>query len=117
VQSGELALQWRFDVPAGVELPEPAAMAVFRIFQEMLSNVGRHAKARSLDIRLGVEQRQLVISVRDDGIGAPAEAFEAATAYGVLGMRERARHFGGRIDIQSQVGEGSAFVLHLPLPV
>ena len=117
VQSGELALQWHFDVPAGVELPEPAAMAVFRIFQEMLSNVGRHAKARSLDIRLGVEQGQLVISVRDDGIGAPAEAFEAATAYGVLGMRERARHFGGRIDIQSQVGEGSAFVLHLPLPV
>ena len=44
-------------------------------------------------------------------------AFEAATAYGVLGMRERARHFGGRIDIASAVGQGSTFVLHLPLPV
>ncbi|MGJ3703660.1 PAS domain S-box protein [Variovorax sp. AFSI2.2] len=117
VQSAELALQWHFDVPAGVELPEPAAIAVFRIFQEMLSNVGRHAKARSLDIRVGVEQRQLNISVRDDGIGAPAEAFEAATSYGVLGMRERARHFGGRIDIHSQVGEGSTFRLQLPLPL
>jgi PAS domain S-box-containing protein len=117
VQSAELALQWHLDVPAGVELPEPAAMAVFRIFQEMLSNVGRHAKARSLDIRIDVQQRHLSISVRDDGIGAPAQAFEAATAYGVLGMRERARHFGGRVDIESHVGEGSTFCLHLPLPV
>ncbi|MCR8959193.1 PAS domain-containing sensor histidine kinase [Variovorax sp. S2] len=117
VQSAELALQWHLDVPAGVELPEPAAMAVFRIFQEMLSNVGRHAKARSLDIRIDVQQQHLSISVRDDGIGAPAQAFEAATAYGVLGMRERARHFGGRIDIESHVGEGSTFRLHLPLPV
>ena len=117
VQSAELALQWPVDVPAGVELPEPAAIAVFRIFQEMLSNVGRHAKARSLDIRIGVEDTQLSISVRDDGVGAPMQAFEAATSYGVLGMRERARHFGGRIDIDSRVGEGSIFCLHLPLLV
>ena len=117
VQSAELALQWHFDVPEGVELPEPAAIAVFRIFQEMLSNVGRHAKARSLGIRIGVEDTQLSISVRDDGVGAPVQAFEAATSYGVLGMRERARHFGGRIEIDSRVGEGSTFCLHLPLPV
>jgi signal transduction histidine kinase len=117
VQSAELALQWHFEVPAGVELPEPAAIAVFRIFQEMLSNVGRHAKARSLGIRIGVEDMQLSISVRDDGVGAPMQAFEAATSYGVLGMRERARHFGGRIEIDSRVGEGSTFCLHLPLPV
>ena len=115
VQTAELALDWRFDVPAGVELPEAAAIAVFRIFQEMLSNVGRHARARSLGIRISVEEGQLSLSVRDDGVGAPAQAFEAATSYGVLGMRERARHFGGRIDIESHVGEGSTFCLHLPL--
>ncbi len=115
VQTAELALDWRFDVPSGVELPEAAAIAVFRIFQEMLSNVGRHARARSLGIRIGVEEGQLSLSVRDDGVGAPAQAFEAATSYGVLGMRERARHFGGRIDIESHVGEGSTFCLHLPL--
>ncbi|REM39470.1 histidine kinase, partial [Mycobacterium tuberculosis] len=72
VQAAELALDWRVDVPPGVELPEPAAIAVFRIFQEMLSNVGRHAKASSLDIRIGVEQGRLSIGVRDDGVGAPA---------------------------------------------
>ena len=117
VQSAELALRWRVEVPAGVELPEPAAIAVFRIFQEMLSNVGRHAKARSIDIGIGVRERRLQITVRDDGVGAPAQAFEAATAYGVLGMRERARHFGGHIEIRSRVGEGSVFCLELPLPV
>ncbi|RYF29196.1 MAG: histidine kinase, partial [Comamonadaceae bacterium] len=59
----------------------------------------------------------LRVEVKDNGVGAPTRAFEAATAYGVLGMRERARHFGGRIDIASAVGQGSTFVLHLPLPV
>ena len=48
VQSAELALDWQMDVAAGIELPEPAAIAVFRIFQEMLSNVGRHAQGAQL---------------------------------------------------------------------
>jgi signal transduction histidine kinase len=51
VQSAELELGWHMDVPMGApEVPEPAAMAVFRIFQEMLSNVGRHAGARHVQM-------------------------------------------------------------------
>ena len=92
-------------------------MAVFRIFQEMLSNVGRHAEASWLGIRIDVSASLLRLEVKDNGVGAPARAFGAATAWGVLGMRERARHFGGRIDIVSELGQGSTFVLHLPLPV
>ncbi|MDM0077879.1 PAS domain-containing sensor histidine kinase [Variovorax sp. J2P1-59] len=116
VQSAELALDWHMEVEPGVELPEAAAIAVFRIFQEMLSNVGRHARAARLEIRIDAADSRLHISVRDDGVGAPARAFEASTAYGVLGMRERARHFGGRIDIESTPGAGSRFSLELPLP-
>ena len=125
VQSAELALDWQNDVPPGIELPEPAAMAVFRIFQEMLSNVGRHAQASRIAVRIAVDHGEdndndaqsewLDLRVQDDGVGAPAKAFEAATAYGVLGMRERARHFGGRVDIASAVGRGSRFTLRLPL--
>ena len=115
VQSAELALNWHMDVEQASELPEPAAMAVFRIFQEMLSNVGRHAHARRLDVRIEATGVQLCITVCDDGRGAAPEAFEAATAYGVMGMRERARHFGGVIDIESQVGQGSTFHLRMPL--
>ncbi|MBX3653509.1 MAG: PAS domain-containing protein [Ramlibacter sp.] len=115
VQSAELGLDWHMQVGQAPELPEPAAMAVFRIFQEMLSNVGRHAQASRVAIRIVADGERLSVSVRDDGRGAPPEAFEAATAYGVMGMRERARHFGGRLDIESQIGRGSTFHLHMPL--
>jgi signal transduction histidine kinase len=68
VQSAELALDWQMHVDAAPELPEPAAMAVFRIFQEMLSNVGRHARARHVAVRIqAADARQLYITVRDDG--------------------------------------------------
>ncbi len=115
VQSAELKLDWHMQVAPGVELPEPAAMAVFRIFQEMLSNVGRHARATGVAIRIDADTRSLIFSVRDNGQGAPAEAFDAPTSYGVMGMRERARHFGGHINIVSEIGQGSIFRLVLPL--
>jgi signal transduction histidine kinase len=91
-------------------------MAVFRIFQEMLSNVGRHARAQHLRVAIQVTDGELSLTVQDDGVGAPAQAFEAADAYGVMGMRERARHFGGRIDIVSAPGEGTMMRLQLSLP-
>jgi PAS domain S-box-containing protein len=114
--AAELALDWQMDVPDGLELPEAEAMAVFRIFQEMLSNVVRHARASSVVIRIDVQQDRLCLSVQDDGCGALPQAFEAANAYGVMGMRERARHFGGRIDILSQLDQGSTCRLCWPLP-
>ena len=117
VQSAELALDWDMRLsPDAPDLPEPAAMAVFRIFQEMLSNVGRHAQARRVRVRIATDSRALRLSVRDDGRGAPPEAFESPTAYGVMGMRERARHLGGSLLISSRPGEGSTYELNLPLP-
>lgn len=116
VASAELALDWCMAVDEGLELPEPLAMAVFRIFQEMLSNVGRHARASQLRVEIARVEGELVVAVEDDGVGAPAQAFEAGDAYGIMGMRERARHFGGRIDIRSAPGEGTCMRLRLQLP-
>ncbi|WP_295520164.1 PAS domain-containing sensor histidine kinase [Limnohabitans sp. Rim8] len=116
VQSAEQELKWCMEVDEQRVLPEPMAMAVFRIFQEMLSNVGRHAQASMVDVDMVERQGWLHLSVEDDGCGALPQAFESPQAYGVMGMRERARHFGGVIDIDSQPGRGTRMRLSMPLP-
>jgi PAS domain S-box-containing protein len=115
VQSAEQKLKWCMEVNERRELPEPMAMAVFRIFQEMLSNVGRHAQARMVDVDIVERAGWLHLSVEDDGCGALSQAFESAQAYGIMGMRERARHFGGVIDIDSAPGRGTRMRLSMPL--
>lgn len=116
VQSAEQQLQWRMEVDEQAEWPEPMAMAVFRIFQEMLSNVGRHARSRTVDIDIALREGWLHVCVEDDGCGAPLQAFESPQAYGIMGMRERARHFGGLIEIDSQPGRGTCMRLSMPCP-
>ena len=115
VQSAELALDWQMDVAQAAALPEQAAIGVFRIFQEMLSNVGRHAQASRVAIHITATPEAISIRVSDNGKGAETSAFEATDAYGVMGMRERALHLGGTIDITSQVGAGTTFHLNIPL--
>lgn len=115
VASAELALDWDMDVEDAPEPAEPQAMAVFRIFQEMLSNVGRHARARRVAVHIRHQAGRLHLTVRDDGVGAPPQAFQAADAYGVMGMRERARHFGGDIRIHSEPGQGTRMALTMAL--
>lgn len=124
IETAELAHELQVTITAGVEPPTGAegerwAIAVFRIFQEMLSNVARHAQARSVRIRLYVDGPPgpvLHLEVRDDGIGAAPEALGHPRSYGVLGMRERAAHFGGRLTIASAPGQGTLVRLEMPLP-
>lgn len=112
----ELHCDWRMQVDSAPELPEPIAIAVFRIFQEMLSNVGRHSRASAIVVHINADNKRITVSVQDNGVGAESVAFESRTAYGVRGMRERAWHFGGDIRIESRLGCGSTFALEMPLP-
>ncbi|MGA0612509.1 PAS domain S-box protein [Caldimonas sp. KR1-144] len=120
VEATELEADLHVHVAAGVAAPDGGlSIAVFRIFQEMLSNVARHARARHVAIRIVVDdppEPMLYIDVRDDGIGAAADALAAPRSYGVLGMRERAAHFGGRLSIDSAPGAGTRVRLAMPLP-
>lgn len=120
-QTAELALDWQLKLdpaarPALPTVPEAAAMALFRIFQEMLSNVGRHAQASAVRIVIEATPSEVTIDMEDDGRGAAPGAFDAATSYGVMGMRERARHLGGHIALSSAPGAGCRVLLRVPLP-
>ena len=119
VDNAELEADVQVVVPAGAPSPPDAqAAAVFRIFQEILSNVVRHAQARRLWVRIDVDpppQPVLYLEVRDDGIGARPEALHHPHSYGVMGMRERARHFGGRLTIDTAPGQGTRVRLVMPI--
>jgi PAS domain S-box-containing protein len=116
MDSSELRCRWTMDIAPGVGEPEgPMATAVFRIFQEMLSNVARHAQATEVEIRLCARPSDLTLRVKDNGRGAPPSVFNSPNAYGVMGMRERAGHFGGWLHIDSQMGQGTQIILSMPL--
>ncbi len=120
IEGSELSADLRVNVAAGLAPPgsiegERWAIAVFRIFQEMLSNVARHSRAGHVRIRILIDEPMLLIEVSDDGIGAPAKALHDPRSYGVLGMRERAAHFGGRLSITSTEGQGTTVRLIMPL--
>jgi two-component system sensor histidine kinase UhpB len=91
--------------------------AVFRILQESLTNVARHAEAGSVDIRCGVSGGFLVLEVVDDGIGIGDGAAGGPGSLGVLGMRERARAIGAEVDIRAGEGRGTAVRLRVPVAI
>jgi PAS domain S-box-containing protein len=115
VQTAEIELDWHMDVNAAAPLPENYSIAIFRVFQEMLSNVGRHAAASQLAIQIRADANVLEVLLHDNGRGADMQQFEAPDAYGVLGMRERVRHLGGSLVINSQRGQGTTLSLRVPL--
>ncbi|TWC71251.1 PAS domain S-box protein [Herbaspirillum sp. SJZ099] len=99
-EATELPCEVEFDIAPEAFAPDGAkATAAFRIFQEMLSNVARHARATQVRIAVRLTPAELAMEVEDNGVGAARDALEASTSYGVMGMRERALHFGGALTI------------------
>ncbi|HET7838923.1 MAG TPA: triple tyrosine motif-containing protein, partial [Rectinemataceae bacterium] len=105
-----------------LELEEPPApvsgdkaTALFRILQEMLSNVMRHSGAVSAKVRLASESGYLVLEVIDDGRGIEEGRAEAADSFGIIGMRERCRAFGGSLSIKALSGGGTLVRARLPM--
>lgn len=100
-------------------LPSEVETACFRIVQESLTNVRRHAQAKQVEIRLSVQARLLHLSIRDDGVGFDTAALAGAQSppsLGVLGMRERAVAMGASLDIRSSPGQGCTVELRCTLP-
>jgi two-component system, NarL family, sensor histidine kinase UhpB len=93
-------------------------LTAFRILQEALTNVLRHAKAHTAQIRVEFGEKSLTLSVQDDGQGfvPPTSPRDWARQghFGLLGMRERALRFGGHLSVQSEPGHGSTLMVSLP---
>ena len=91
------------------------ATAIFRILQETLTNVARHANARNVDVLLEIEPSGVILEVRDDGRGATLEQLAALESLGIRGMRERVFLLGGELSIAGISGRGTKVRIRIPL--
>lgn len=105
----------RADRLDAISLDEERRTAVFRIFQEALTNVARHAGARQVEVGLARENGHLVLRVADDGRGIDPKAVEDPHSLGLLGMRERATLLGGEVRIEGEQGHGTTVTVRIPL--
>jgi PAS domain S-box-containing protein len=121
------AIEWqakefasRTGIPCQVSVPlselrldTDRATAFFRIFQECLTNVARHAEAHSVCSSLNQQDESLMLVVEDDGKGFRES--EVAGSLGVLGMKERAQVFGGSVQVSSSPGKGTKITVQIPV--
>jgi PAS domain S-box-containing protein len=102
------------DVPRA--LPDDVALCLYRITQEALQNAIKHSGATGAKVELAANERELHLTVTDDGHGFDPEAIDARGSLGIVSMRERARMVRGRISLQSRPGEGTLIEVRVPIP-
>ena len=97
------------------ELRRDAAVALFRIAQEALNNVAKHANARRVVLRLEPVGGDMVLTIQDDGAGFdPAQARARSSRYGMTTMKERVLAAGGAIEVDSAPGKGTTLRARVP---
>jgi signal transduction histidine kinase len=99
-----------------IALDREESTAIFRIFQEALTNILRHAQATKTDIVMGEDAGEFVMTIRDNGRGISKDRRSDRLSFGLLGMRERAHLAGGTIDIASIEGRGTMISVRIPIP-
>ena len=115
------AIQTTYEVPEDVgRLPQDVELALFRVFQESLTNVHRHSASKTAHVRLVVEHHKALLEIKDLGQGIPSHVLElnsdslATLGVGIRGMRERVRQLGGQLEIFSSP-EGTTVRASIPL--
>jgi len=122
------AIEWqarrfeaRTQIPCLVQVPDnlprlsdAKAVGLFRILQEALTNVMRHAQAHTVELTLTLEAHELCMSISDDGLGFDT-ASARPTSFGLVGMRERVLIMGGSLSLHSERGEGTTLSVRVPL--
>lgn len=99
----------------GVGLDDERATSIFRIVQESMTNIVRHANARSAEIRLSQKGGRLAIEIVDDGVGSPPGDKRKPRSFGLIGIRERITAMGGDFRMQGVPGKGTSLAFTVPL--
>ena len=106
---------------SGVDFPAELSIACFRVAQEALTNVLRHAKAQHVWVELRRRDGEIELAIRDDGIGFdPDNVRDRAgrgESFGLLGIKERVELLGGQTEVKSQTGQGTSIRVWLPLAI
>lgn len=102
--------------PPNLDLDEPQATAVFRIMQESLTNIGRHAHASRARLSLLRKDDHILLVVQDNGAGFDLSAPRKLNSFGLSGLRERAYLVAGDVSIESSPGIGTTIKVRIPLP-
>ena len=113
-EQGGPKAELELDPPAGGRLPTKVETAIFRITQEALTNVVKHAEAKTVDIRLAWRGRSVVLTIEDDG-GGFSQGQVRGGGLGLVGMRERVASVNGALDIESKRGLGTRLTVEIPL--
>jgi len=100
--------------PRDIAIEPETATALFRILQEALTNIARHAEATEVVVRLAGEAEDVRLEVRDNGKGFDNEQLDSARSLGLLGMAERAGLLGGGMSIESSPGKGATVTAWIP---
>ncbi|HEY0848007.1 MAG TPA: sensor histidine kinase [Noviherbaspirillum sp.] len=101
----------------GIDVPEAQATAVFRILQESLNNIGRHARATRVRIALYIEDGILHFSIRDNGVGMFPGDRRKVRRFGLIGIQERVTMLGGELTIDSSPGQGTVLQMTIPMHI
>jgi signal transduction histidine kinase len=100
--------------PDDIVVDQEKSTAIFRIFQETLTNIARHAGANEVKARLAAENGNVTLEVRDNGRGIREEKLRKGGSLGILGMRERVALLGGDLTITSSPGNGTSVLVRIP---
>ena len=116
-EQNQLQIDWHLEGEQ-TNLPVDLELALFRIIQETLNNVGKHAHAQTVWLELALQAGAVILKIRDDGQGFDLKLLEAAARHGQLGlkqMRERVEKGGGELKVESAVGLGTIIRVTWPL--
>jgi len=102
--------------PEGTKLDIDVSTTMFRIFQEILTNVARHSRATRVDIELAAGEGRVRLEVADNGVGIAESDLHGKKSLGLLGMHERALLFGGSVGIRGADGQGTRVTVTIPIP-